>query len=97
MITAQLLAAGLTITIPYDVLKKAAELAPFAHSLVESAEGGFEVTDPVLFAQSILKSLLAERGDEGSILHAALDDAIEYAVDDAAPGWKWPRAGIHGD
>jgi hypothetical protein len=83
---------ALVIKIPLELLAHAAERAPFAHSLIPNeGEGHFTVENPVLFARSVASRLLAERGDDGGLIHQALDDAIEDVVESDLPGWSWPQ------
>jgi hypothetical protein len=88
---------ALVIKIPLELLAHAAERAPFAHSLIPNeGEGHFTVENPVLFARSVASRLLAERGDDGGLIHQALDDAIEDVVESDLPGWSWPNLAIFG-
>jgi len=93
----------LKIHIPITLVKHAAELALFSHAIVREhgpeayAKRRFRVTDPVKFAQAVGKVLRTDNGDEGTPVHAMIDDAVETVVDFGdyeRDGWEWPGAGF---
>lgn len=53
------------------------------------------VTDQIAFAKSVIDAIAADHGEEGdSLIEEMLDEAIEQVIENAAPGFSWPAAGM---
>ena len=59
--------------------------------------GEYKVTDPALFARSLLGELNEEKEDGTTLVHGLLDMAIEAAVDNGEEGFAEVAAGDEND